>query len=185
MGRLWICLVLMLGMPLPGKPLQGKLGSACDHAAPPAGMRWACSDKSRCDCRLVPDESRGEIESGEGASKPDSSAARPCLACRVRFFAIPAYPERARVTNKQGAVTATLVLTPEGEVQNVRIQSGDAQLASAVSAALRQWKFVGGGGEESIPVSVKFVLSANGGAGVSGASILNTVVSAEPEHVTH
>jgi TonB family protein len=180
MGRLWMCLVLMLGM-----PLQGKHPGACDHAAPPAGMRWACSDKNLCDCRLVPDESRGEVESGQGTSKADSSATRPCLACRVRFFAIPAYPETARVANKQGVVTATLVLTPEGEVRNVRVQSGDAQLASAVNAALRRWKFIGGGGEESIPVSVKFVLSANGGAGVSGASILNTVVTAESAHGTH
>ena len=87
MGRLWMCLVLMLGMPLPGQPLpgqplQGKQASACDHAAPPAGMRWACSDKNLCDCRLVPDEARGEVESGEGTSKADSSATRPCLACR-------------------------------------------------------------------------------------------------------
>ena len=178
MGWLWICLVLMLGMPLQGQLPQEQHASACDHAAPPAGMRWACPDKNPCDCRLVSDESRGEEESGEGTSKPDSSATRPCIACRVRFFAIPSYPETARAANKQGMVTATLVLTPEGEVRTVRIQSGDAQLASAVSAALGQWKFVGGGGEESIPVSVKFVLSANGGAGVSGASILNTVVRA-------
>jgi TonB family protein len=69
----------------------------------------------------------------------------------VRFFAIPAYPEAARVAKKQGVVSATLVLTPEGEVKNVRIESGDEQLAVAASSALRAWRFTGAGREESIP----------------------------------
>jgi TonB family protein len=173
MAWLCICLVMILGM-----PLQGQHANACDHAAPPAGMRWACSDKNPCDCRLVPDESRGEVESGVGTSKSDSSATRPCLACRVRFFAIPAYPETARIANKQGVVTATLVLTPEGEVKNVRIESGDAQLATAVTPALSTWRFTGAGREESIPVSVKFVLSEHADVAVSGASMLNAIVTA-------
>jgi TonB family protein len=143
-------------------------------------MRWVCADKNACDCRLVANGSGGEENSGKTVTKPGSSSTQPCLACRVRFFAIPAYPEAARVAKKQGVVSATLVLTPEGDVKNVRIESGDAQFFAAVTPALSTWRFTSGGRrEESIPVSVKFVLSENTDVGVSGASLLNAVVTAQ------
>ena len=179
MTRAWISLVLMLGLPL-AMQLQGKHTGACDHAAPPPGMRWVCADNNACDCRLIANGSAGEEDAGKTVTKPGSSSSQPCLACRVRFFAIPAYPEAARVAKKQGMVSATLVLTPEGEVKNVRIESSDAQLAAATSAALRTWRFTGAGREESIPVSVEFVLSENTDVGVSGASLLNAIVVARP-----
>jgi len=38
-----------------GTPAQRKPGpNACDHAAPPAGMRWVCAAEDACDCHLVP-----------------------------------------------------------------------------------------------------------------------------------
>jgi len=179
MTRAWISLVLVLGMPL-AMQLQGKHPGACDHAAPPPGMRWMCADNNACDCRLVASGSGGEEDSGKTVTKPGSSSTQMCIACRVRFFAIPAYPEAARVAKKQGIVSATLVLTPEGEVKNVRIESGDTQLAAAATAALRTWRFTGANREESIPVSVEFVLSENTDVGVSGASLLNVIVVARP-----
>jgi len=177
MTRAWICLVLMLGMPL-AMQLQGKHPGACDHAAPPMGMRWVCADNNSCDCLLVANGSGGEEDAGKTVTKPGSSSTQPCLACRVRFFAIPAYPEAARLAKKQGMVSATLVLTPEGEVKNVRIESGDTQLATAARFALSTWRFTGANREESIPVSVKFVLSDSTDIAVSGASLLNPVVTA-------
>ena len=170
-------LVLLLGMPL-GMQLQGKHPGACDHAAPPLGMRWVCADNNACDCRLVANGPGGEENSGKSVTKPGSSTTQPCLACRVRYFAIPGYPDAARVAKKQGVVSATLVLTPEGEVKNVRIESGDAQLATAVTPALSTWRFTGANREESIPVSVKFVLSEHADVAVSGASVLNAIVTA-------
>jgi TonB family protein len=173
-----LILVAALGLAL-GVPMQVKNQSACDHAAPPAGMRWVCTNNNPCDCQLAP--KWGEGEASDGDYKPPSpTAPAQSLACRILSFAIPAYPEAARQAQKQGMVSAMLVLTPEGTVEGVRIQSGDAVLARAAETALRQWRFTAGNRVESIPVSVRFVLSKDGAAGVSGASLLNTVVTAIP-----
>jgi TonB family protein len=159
---------------------QIKHGQACDHAAPPAGMQWVCARENACDCHLEAVATQGEGE--EGAASPSSKNSNACLACRVTFFVIPAYPEAARAAQTQGTVTASLILTPEGKVQRVRMQSGDAQLAGAAQAAFQQWRFTGGGREETIPVSVQFVLSKDAGGSVTGRSLLNAVVTAMAGH---
>ena len=167
-------LLFILGMPLQLKHLK-----ACDHAAPPEGMRWVCAAENPCDCRL--ETIASEDRPNGTVSKPDSpTAAVSCLACRIAFFVIPAYPEAARQADKQGIVSASLVLTGEGSVEKVRIQSGDPQLASAVQSALQQWRFTPGKRSESIPVSVRFVLSDNPTGLVTGTSLLNAVVTTRP-----
>ena len=167
-------LVVILGM-----PLQLKYPNACEHAAPPEGMQWVCSKGNPCDCRLETLAYRKQ--GGEETLKSDSlEGGKVCWSCRVTFFVIPAYPEVARKEQKQGIVSASVVLTAEGEIQQVQIRSGDQLLASAVEAALQRWRFTPGGRSESIPISVKFVLSDDSSASVSGASLLNPVVTARP-----
>lgn len=162
-----------------GMPLQVKSPNACEHAAPPQGMRWVCPNQNSCDCHLEP--MAAEDQPGETLSSPSSSApAVSCLACRIVFFVIPAYPEAARRVQKKGLVSASLVLRGDGSVQQVRIQSGDPQLARAVQAAFEQWRFTPGNRLESIPVSVNFELSENPARAVAGSSLLNTVVTAPP-----
>jgi TonB family protein len=175
MFRAWVVgLVFMAGV-----PLQMKHPSACDHAAPPAGMRWVCANNNTCNCHLV--ASAGEEETNKAGLKPAlSKPSGQCVACRIESFAIPPYPEAARRAQKQGVVSATLVLTPEGAVQDVRIQSGEPVLASAAETALRRWRFKAGGHQESFRVSVTFVLSDDTAAAVTGESLLNTVVTATP-----
>jgi TonB family protein len=175
MIRAWIVgLVFMVGV-----PRQVKHPSACDHAAPPAGMRWVCANNDTCNCHLV--ANAGDEETNEAGLKPAlSKSSVQCVACRIESFAIPSYPDAARRAQKQGVVSATLVLTPEGTVQDVRIQSGGPVLASAAETALRRWRFKAAGHQESIPVSVKFVLSDDTAAAVTGESLLNTVVTATP-----
>jgi hypothetical protein len=87
---------------------------------------------------------------------------------------------KLRDKRKNKASCQTLVLTADGSVEEVRIQSGDPQLASAVQSALQQWRFTPGKRSESIPMSVKFVLSDNPTGLVSGTSLLNAVVTARP-----
>lgn len=160
-------------------PLQMKYPNACEHASPPQGMQWVCSKENPCDCRLETLAYRHQ--SGEETLKSESlEGGNTCWACRITFFVIPAYPEAARKGLKQGIVSASLVLTPEGEIQQVQIRSGDEQLKSAVESAFRRWRFTPGGRSESIPVSVKFVLSDDPTPSVSGASLLNPVVTARP-----
>lgn len=173
MSQAWLA-VLVLAVAMHA---QVKNQNACDHAAPPAGMRWVCAAVNSCDCRLAPAKADSMNEDDEFNASPAATRS-DSIASRIVFFAIPAYPEAARRGQKQGVVSATLVLTPEGRVDDVRIQSGDGALTSAARAAWQQWRFTPGHRAESIPVSVKFVLTENAATAVTGASLLNTVVTA-------
>lgn len=167
-------LVFILGI-----PLQMKQQNACEHAAPPKGMHWVCANNDPCDCHLAAMASQDEQDDDSSKTYAQTRAAS-CLACRVVFFVIPGYPEEARRTQKQGVVSASLILSAEGGVEEVRIQSGDPQLASAVQSAFQQWRFTPGNRSETIPVSVKFVLEDNPTGSVTGTSLLNAVVTAKP-----
>lgn len=171
---------LIAGMVLlAGLPLQMKYPKACDHAAPPEGMRWVCANENPCDCHL--EASTSEDQGDENPAKSNSvKATGSFLPCRIEFFVIPAYPEAARQAQKQGIVSATLILAPDGNVGDVRLESGEPQLAAAVQAAMQQWRFTPGNRPESIPVSVKFVLSDSPAGAVSGTTLLNAVVTAKP-----
>ena len=72
-----------------------------------------------------------------------------------------------------------LILTTDGAVQEVRVTSGDPELAHAARLAFQRWRFAPGGRTESIPVYVKFVLSNSPQASVTGTSLLNLVVTAK------
>ncbi|MGC2196308.1 MAG: energy transducer TonB [Terriglobales bacterium] len=175
---LFAVLLFMLGM-----PPQVKHPQACDHAAPPQGMRWVCASENPCDCHLEPiaSEANADRDPADTTSKPYSHATPgPGVACRIAFFVIPGYPEAAREGQKQGIVSASLILTADGKVEQVRIQSGDPQLAAAVRSAFQQWRFMPGKPSETIPVSVKFVLSDSPSGSVTGTSLLNPVVTAPP-----
>jgi len=160
-----------------GAPFQLKNPNICDHAAPPVGMRWVCAAENPCDCHLEPATTGGPP--GDSASNLPMPATC-CLSCRIVFFVIPAYPEAARRGHKQGLVSASLVLRADGSVEDVRIQSGDPQLAPAVRSAFRQWRFAPGNRVESLPVSVDFELSENPARVAEGRSLLNSVVTARP-----
>ena len=162
-----------------GTPPQRKPGpGACDHAAPPAGMRWSCAAESPCDCHLVP-AGAGDQDRDEGGVRELSGPVAQRVSCRVDYFVVPTYPIAARKAQKQGTVSAMLILTAEGSVQEVRVTSGDPDLAHAASLALQHWRFAPGGRTESIPAYVKFVLSDNPQGSVTGTSLLNLVVTAK------
>jgi protein TonB len=53
----------------------------------------------------------------------------------------PDYPERARHQHIQGPVVLHAIVSEEGAVQELKVLSGDSQLASAAIDAVRLWKF--------------------------------------------
>ncbi|MGA9511715.1 MAG: TonB family protein [Candidatus Sulfotelmatobacter sp.] len=53
----------------------------------------------------------------------------------------PEYPEQALAQRVQGPVLLDLRIGQDGTVQEIKVVSGDAQLAAAAAAAVRQWKF--------------------------------------------
>lgn len=168
----------MLALLMLCAPMQMKPPKSCEHAAPPPGTRWVCSNANACDCRL--ERANPEAQDEEGMSSPAlSKSTEGCVACRISYFTIPAYPEAARLAHKQGVVSASLVIGADGSVEQVRVQSGDPQLADTVQSAFQQWHFQASGSSENIPVSVKFVLSDAVGGSFTGTSLLNTVVTAK------
>ena len=53
----------------------------------------------------------------------------------------PIYPEEARERSIQGEVVLDAVVAKDGSVKELRLISGDTQLAAAASAAVQQWRF--------------------------------------------
>lgn len=66
-----------------------------------------------------------------------ADAAEDSLVRRVE----PEYPERALAKHIQGPVVLEVRIRPDGIVQEIKVQSGEPQLAEAATAAVRQWKF--------------------------------------------
>lgn len=159
--------------------------SICDHAAPPPGMHYVCANQNSCDCRLVADEPRNgdeQSEYGPPVPAPDSS---PCHAGNVRYFVAPDYPLLASQAGKQGTVVARLAIDPAGNIDEVKIPSGDPLLAGPVIQSLKNWKFVPTGATQTASVSVTFALAGYPvtkpvAATVSGSSPLNLVITTSP-----
>ncbi len=96
----------------------------------------------------VPNAS-SETESG-GAKARNSSAANSVVASpllldnaspRLIRRVEPAYPAEARRLRIQGSVVLDANVDKNGEVQELRLISGNTQLATAAAEAVRQWRF--------------------------------------------
>jgi TonB family protein len=59
----------------------------------------------------------------------------------VTFRVVPQYPEEARRQRIQGPVVLSVLVGPDGSVQEVKLVTGDARLAPAAADAVRQWRF--------------------------------------------
>jgi TonB family protein len=53
----------------------------------------------------------------------------------------PEYPEQALAQHVQGPVLLDLRIGQDGSVEDIKVVSGDAQLAAAAATAVRQWRF--------------------------------------------
>ena len=78
----------------------------------------------------------------------------------------PEYPEQALAQRLQGSVLLDVRIGADGAVQNIKVLSGDPQLAEAAIVAVRQWKFKphlvnGRAVEMNTQVTLKFTLPAS------------------------
>ncbi|MFZ0759133.1 MAG: TonB family protein [Candidatus Sulfotelmatobacter sp.] len=99
--------------------------------------------------RLPP--SRGEAKSlatGPATGIQRASSVEPVMELAagaaedsVVYRVEPDYPEEARRQGIQGAVTLQVHIGRDGSVQEVRVVSGQALLAQAATAAVKQWRF--------------------------------------------
>lgn len=175
--------ILLLPLFLPLRPQIHQLN--CDHAAPPRGMHYVCKRESPCDCRLEPspdDEDERQVSDEAASSTP---AAESLSGNAVKYFVMPTYPLTALRVRRQGAVEARILIDAAGEIEQIKIESGDPLLAHSVSETLSKWKFRSTGTEHSLPMSVSFVLDTappspkeDPNITVAGSSLLNLVITA-------
>jgi TonB family protein len=87
---------------------------------------------------------------GASAEKTASSALQPASIVELSSDAAegnllrrvePEYPEQALAQHVQGPVLLDLHIGRDGSVQQIKVVSGDAELAEAAVTAVRQWKF--------------------------------------------
>lgn len=163
-------------------PTQSQQPS-CDLAAPPPGMHYVCAKTNSCDCRLVADDPSGDEP--QNVSPNPVRHASSCIADKVKYFVAPNYPRQALRAAKQGTVLATLTVDPRGDVDEVKVQSGDPLLGESVIETLKKWKFVTSSSAQSVDISITFALAGDTvtkpvAATVSGSSPLNLVITASP-----
>lgn len=79
----------------------------------------------------------GKGDSPVPSDQASGSAANDYLLTRVE----PAYPEKARQERVQGPVVMNAFVGTDGSVRELKVISGDPQLAQAATDAVRQWRF--------------------------------------------
>lgn len=170
---------LIVTFALLGSPAAQIEKRTCDHPAPPEGMHYVCYPKDSCDCRLEKDASDNGLAESGAATEADT----PCSSATLKYFVAPAYPPAARTAKKQGTVNAHLTVDATGKPQ-VKIQSGDPQLAEAVVAALDKWRFTLRGQTQTITATFTFAIAGDASDAmrttVAGSSPFNLVISASP-----
>jgi TonB family protein len=70
----------------------------------------------------------------------------------------PVYPALAAKMRVEGTVRVEAVINDAGNVEDVKVISGHALLASAAVDAVKKWQYEPGGGKSVQTVNVDFVL---------------------------
>lgn len=73
----------------------------------------------------------------------------------------PEYPELARKMNIQGVARVLLTVAPDGRVVGVKELGGNPVLVSALSQAVRKWKYEAADHESEIEVRFEFAQKAS------------------------
>ena len=85
-------------------------------------------------------------------TSPKDAQATPAKPMRVRVSSrvaeaqivkkiAPRYPEEAKQNHVHGTVILHAVISTAGEIQNLKLVSGDPSLATAAMEAVKQWKY--------------------------------------------
>lgn len=94
----------------------------------------------------------------------------------------PAYPQLAQHMNVQGSVVLQALIGTDGVIQNLRVLSGPAILASAAQQAVREWRFKpimenGQAVESKATITVNFTIK------VADNSAKTTIAESRPEQI--
>ncbi len=118
---------------------------AAPDIAPPV---VALSTAARAKTSLPPPAAQLPVRAVETAKPaPARSSAEPLhvpaevMRQRMIVHPAPAYPDFAWRAKIQGTVALAVVIAADGTVKNIRILSGDPELAAAAADAVRQWRY--------------------------------------------
>jgi len=120
-----------------------------------------------------------QIATPETKSAPQIQAATNA-AQREPIASQPAYPPLAQHMNVRGSVVLEALIGTDGIIQNLRVTSGPAILASAAQQAIREWRFKpivqnGQAVESKATITVNFTIK------VADNSAKTTIAESRPE----
>jgi TonB family protein len=87
---------------------------------------------------------------------PFGKTAQAEEARKIKTKVEPAYPELARRMNLKGTARVQLIVTPEGNVKEVRELGGNPVLLDALVRAVKKWKYEPANKESTIEVTYTF-----------------------------
>lgn len=87
---------------------------------------------------------------------PASAAAQEELTRKVKLRVAPVYPDIARRMHITGTVRVEVVIAPNGTLKSTKVIGGHPLLVTAVTDALKKWKFDTGPEETTGEIEFKF-----------------------------
>jgi TonB family C-terminal domain len=145
------------------KPAEAPVVTTNRTALPPLDVEVVAGDAHRAAHSAVPSIT---------LETPTRAAERQPLAPAIQApqaTVNPAYPVLAQHMNVQGSVILQAIIGADGMVENLKVLSGPAILASAAQQAVREWRFKpiyqnGQAVESKAKITVNFTIKVNDSA---------------------
>jgi len=93
---------------------------------------------------------------GAASQQATQSSSSPASTRKLKLSIPPEYPELARKMNIQGVARVLLTVTPDGRVVGVKELGGNPVLVTALSQAVKKWKYEAADRESEIEVRFEF-----------------------------
>ncbi|HZI56639.1 MAG TPA: energy transducer TonB [Verrucomicrobiae bacterium] len=93
---------------------------------------------------------------GAASQQAAQSSSSQASTRKLKLSVPPEYPELARKMNIQGVARVLLTVTPDGRVVGVKELGGNPVLVTALSQAVRKWKYEAADRESEIEVRFEF-----------------------------
>jgi len=91
------------------------------------------------------------------ASQASQSSSSQASTRKLKLSVPPDYPELARKMNIQGVARVLLTVTPDGRVVGVKELGGHPVLLTALSQAVKKWKYEAADHESEVEVRFEFL----------------------------
>ena len=148
-------------------PLNVEVVAGSKHSSPRPG-----NNATKLEIATPATKSAPQIEAATNAAQHEA------LADATK----PAYPPLAQHMNVQGSVVLQALIGADGTIENLRVTSGPAILATAAQQAVRQWRFKpimqnGQAVESKATITVNFTIK------VADDSANATIAESRPEQI--